>query len=568
MSVSFKDFQGRFQNPINNAEKVELIVKYNGDIFQVSEDLGATVEILSPNYAILTIEFDKIPYLFNYTEIEHIEPPKTLTLNLNQAINKSCVYNVRNQNGTELTGENVLIAVLDSGIDYTHKDFINEDGTSRILYMWDQTILGNPPSGFSFGSEYTNAQINEALSLDDPYKLVSEIDSIGHGTAVCGIAAGNGRSSGGKNIGVAPKASLIIVKLGEPGYPYFALNTQIMRALKYVMDKAMELNMPLAVNISYGTNDGAHNGQSLFERFINNIAEKWKTSIIVASGNEGDSGHHYFGKIGENEVQDIEFFYSGKYSSFYITLWKNFVDEFSVELILPNGNSTGFVSYYSTTRNYRIGNVSIFINYGQPQFYNSFQEIFFKIDSDNLENIIGLFTIKIKSEKIVDGKYDIYLPTVEEAGTQTTFVSPEENVTLTIPSTAQNVITVGGYDSERSIIASFSGRGNTLNVVFQKPDLVAPAVNILTTAINGGYSVFSGTSMAAPFVTGATALLMQWGIIDKNDPFLYGERLKAYLKSGTNKFLNNIDYPNTRWGYGALCLSKTLNKLKTFNGYR
>lgn len=544
----------------------EVIVKYNGDIFKIADELQIEIEILGSGYAIATLSLDKIPMLIKYSEIEHVEPPKTLTISIKQELSHSCITNVNSFEDGNISGEGTIIAILDSGIDYTHPDFINEDGTSRILYLWDQTIPGNPPEGFTSGTEYTNEQINEALKNPNPYQIVSEIDSVGHGTAVAGIAAGNGRASNGENKGVAPKASLIVVKLGEKGYPSFALTTELMRALKYSIDKALYLKMPICVNISYGTNDGPHNGQSLFETYINSMAERWKTSIVVASGNEGGAAHHYSGKISSAETQEVKFFYAGKYPSFYVTLWKNFVDNFTVELILPNGQSTGEIINYDLTRTYRIGDTSILINYGQPRFYNAFQEIFFQINSLSGTPLNGLFTISIKASKITDGNYNVYLPTTEEVSTETAFTNPCDDVTLTIPSTAQNVITVGGYDSLRNVMANFSGRGNTLNIIFSKPDLVAPAVNVLSTSVGGGYSSFTGTSIAAPFVTGATSLMMQWGIVQGNDPFLYGERVKAYLKSGARRS-PSITYPNNRWGYGSLCLIDTLGQLRAFNGY-
>ena len=551
---------------VNASNDWEVIVKYNGDILKIADELQIEIEILGSGYAIATLSLDKIPLLIRYPEIEHLEPPKTLTSNLKEELSHSCVTNVESFEDTDISGEGTIIAILDSGIDYTHPDFINEDGTSRILYLWDQTISGNSPQGFTGGAEYTNSQINEALKSSNPYQIVPETDSAGHGTAVAGAAAGNGRASGGENAGVAPKASLIVVKLGEKGYPSFALTTELMRAIKYCIDKALELKMPLAINISYGTNDGPHNGQSIFETYINSMAEKWKTSIIVASGNEGGAAHHYSGKISSGETQDVKFFYAGKYPSFYITLWKNFVDNFTVELILPNGQTTGEIINYDLTRTYRIGDTSILINYGQPRFYNAFQEIFFQINSLSGTPLNGVFTIKIKASKIVDGNYNIYLPTIEEVSEETAFTTPCNDVTLTIPSTAQNVITVGGYDSTRNTPATFSGRGNTLNIIFSKPDLVAPAVNVLTTAVGGGYSSFTGTSIAAPFVTGAVAMMMQWGIVQGNDPFLYGERVKAYLKSGARR-ASSITYPNNRWGYGSLCLLDTLGQLRAFSGY-
>lgn len=557
-----------------NINKFEIIIKYNGDIKKVAQELNFELEILSENYAIGTIEINKVQELIKYTEIEHIETPKTLTINLQDALSKSCVTSLNNSKDFNLTGKDVIIGIIDSGIDYTHPDFINSDNTSRILYIWDQTININTdnfsnnkykvPDGFTHGVEFTNQDINEALRSSNPYEIVPHIDTIGHGTAVAGIAAGNGRSSDGQNAGVAPEASLIIVKLGEKGFPSFARTTEFMRALKYIIDKAQKLNMPVCINISYGTNDGPHNGQSLFENFINNMAERWKTSIIVASGNEGAVGHHFQGKINSGELKDVQFFYAGKYPSFYITMWKNFVDNITVELILPDNKTTGEILSFDMTRNYTIGDLSIFVNYSQPQFYNSFQEIFFQIKSNQNTPPVGIYTIRVRAGQIVSGNFNIYLPTTEEVSRETSFTNPSTNSTLTIPSSAQNVITVGGYDSSRGIISDFSGRGYTLNIIYTKPDLVAPSVGIITTKINGGYTAYSGTSMAAPFVTGSAALMMQWGIIQRNDPFLYGEKIKSYLKSGAQR-LPNIIYPNNSWGYGSLCLYNTMTQLKNFN---
>ncbi len=540
----------------------EVIIKFNGDIFRVGQELGIEIELLSENYAIATLTLDQISLLVPYTEIEHIESPKILALNLHEELHRSCVDEVHSSSEFNLLGQGVLIAILDSGIDYTHPDFINEDRTSRILYLWDQTAVGAPPEGFKRGVEYNNNQLNEALLAPDPYAVVPQTDIVGHGTAIAGIAAGNGREAGGET-GVAPEASLIIVKLGEKGFPSFAKTTELMRAIKYVIDKAQMLNMPVVINISYGTNDGPHNGQSIFETYIDSMAERWKNSIVVAAGNEGSAGHHHEGKIASHETQEVDFFYAGKFNSFYITLWKNFTDDFTVELTLPGGQTTGEIIYYDLTRTYRFGNISVFVNYGQPQFYNAFQEIFFQISSPPGPLPIGIYKITVRARQITDGNYNMYLPTVEEVTAQTAFTISNENITLTIPATAQNVITVGGYDSERGIIASFSGKGNTLNVVFAKPDLVAPAVNTSTAKVGGGYGFFTGTSMAAPFVTGSVALMMQWGIVQGNDPFLYGERVKSYLKSGATR-RPDISYPNNSWGYGTLCLFNTMLQLRSF----
>ena len=137
----------------------------------------------------------------------------------------------------------------------------------------------------------------------------------------------------------------------------------------------------------------------------------------------------------------------------------------------------------------------------------------------------------------------------------TRFLRPVEETTLTIPSTASKVLTVGAYDALTNAYADFSGRGGRNGI--QKPDLVAPGVEILTAAPGGGYLRKNGTSFAVPFVTGAAALLMQYGITDGNDPYLYGEKVKAYLRRGAAPLPGIRAYPDERVGYGALCLERS-----------
>jgi len=546
-------------NPLTGMH--EVIVKYNGDILRVGRELGVDVEILSENYAIITLEIIQIPRLFSFSEIEHIETPRTLTFSMRQGMSQSCILSAQSPLGYNLSGEGVIVAVLDSGIDYRHPDFRNEDGSTRILSIWDQTAAtGTPPAGFSHGAEYTADQINEAL--DGNFSIVPEADTVGHGTAVAGVAAGNGRASNGQQRGAAPKASLLIVKLGMRGHPSFARTTEMMRAIKYVIDNARELQMPIAINISFGTNDGSHSGDSLFETYIDEMSLKWKTSIIVAAGNEGAAGHHYFGQMQPRETRDVTFFCSSGFSSFYLTLWKSFVDNFTVELILPDRRSTGVIRNTDRFKTSRIGDTSIFIYYGQPRHYSEDHEIFFQIKSQSGNVPLGVWTLRISAVSTVSGVFNIWLPTVGEVSAATSFSTPDEDTTITIPSTARMVATAGGYDTRTDAVANFSGRGFTRAWHYPKPDLAAPAVNVLTTS-TGGYSLMSGTSIAAPFITGSAALMMQWGIIRRNDPFLYGERIKAFLKDGATRN-RNIPFPNNVWGFGALCLENTMRRLDLY----
>ena len=544
--------------------RTELIVKYNGDIGRVAQRLGATVEILNNTFAILTIEVEQIPQLYTFPEVEFLELPKTLTFELFRNIANACITRVHGQR-FGLRGQGTIIGIIDSGIDFTHPDFINDDGTTRILYLWDQLAdpaLGSPPQGFTRGVEYNSAQINEALQSPNPFDIVPFFDYNGHGTAVAGVAAGNGRASSGVQIGAAPEASLIVVKLGRTGNEAFARTTEIMRALKYIVDKARELNMPVSINISYGTNNGPHDGNTLFEAYIDSVAQEWKTSISVATGNEGAAAHHFTGFVVQGRQTYMEFFTFGDVYKLYVAIWKNFVDTFVWRIISPVGTESGEIRQTARLYLATMDGVNITVFFNQPTIYTESQEIYILFEGVNRPLPQGLWRIEVTGENVVDGRFDAWLPNVEDVSFSTAFATPNTDITLTLPSTASQVIAVGGYDARSGTVASFSGRGYTRNNIV-KPDLVAPAVDVITTIPGGGYDRFSGTSIASPFVAGAVALMMEWGIVNRNDVFLYGQRVKAFLQKGARRN-RNVQYPNNQWGYGSLCLEDTMLLLEQY----
>jgi subtilisin family serine protease len=536
----------------------ELIVKYNGSLQPIAEELGISIIELSGGYAIVTIPENLIDQFAKYEEIEFIEKPKRLFYEVNEGRAASCINPLQTP-VFNLFGEGVLVAVIDSGIDYSHPDFRNEDGTSRIISLWDQTIPGNPPEGFRSGSVYSREQINEALlePMPERMNIVPSIDLSGHGTHVAGIAAGNGRASYGLYRGVASRSELLIVKLGASVGDSFPRTTQLMEALEYVIRQAIAMGRPIAINISFGNNYGSHTGRSLLETYINDVANLGRTSIVIGTGNEGAAGNHAQGSLLMGNVAVVDLAVSDFEFSLNLQIWKNYYDNFDITIIAPNGMRVGPIPTILGTQQFRIGQTEILLYYGDPTPYNPQQEIYIEFIPVGTYINAGIWRFELVPRKIVEGDFDMWLPSGGVKSPTTRFLLSSEYTTLTIPSTAYRAITVGAYNAFTNSFAPFSGRGFTRDNQV-KPDLVAPGVNINSCAPGGGYAVRSGTSMATPFVTGSAALLMEWGIVEGNDPYLYGEKLKAYLISGARPLRIENIYPNRTLGYGALCLENSL----------
>lgn len=525
----------------------EIIFRYAGTLDTIRWSDTTRIEPLSMGYAIAYIKEDELEAFGANEQVIYIEKPKNLLLSRQPSIAASCMLSVKNP-PLSLTGRGVFVAVIDTGIDIFHPDFIDENGDTKIYALWDQTVKGSPPKPFLNGNLYTKEEINKVLHSESGRYDFRSRDRSGHGTHVASICAGIN--------GVAPEAELIVVKLGDISKQGFPRTTQLMTALQYVIDTAIRENRPVAVNISYGHNYGDHRGNSLLETFVSQIAGQWKSSICIGTGNEGNSGRHKQGKI-TTKTELILFDVAPFEQNLNLQIWKDFVDEFKIRLESPSGITYTIMDQQGKSQ-YTYKDTTVYVYNGYSTPYNVRQELYFSfipMEGNYIES--GQWKIEISPVNIKNGEYQMWLPVSAGSNPETRFLEPDKVFTLTIPSTARNVISVGAYDVRYQAYADFSGRGDQKFCV-DKPDLVAPGVGILAAAVGGGESVRSGTSMATPFVTGSAALLMEWGIVRENDPYLYGERMKGYLHRGARRLQGYDRYPNDEIGYGRLCVSESL----------
>ncbi|MDD6306025.1 MAG: S8 family serine peptidase [Clostridiales bacterium] len=574
------------------AKTWEVIVKFSGTTEELervlkesfpNDYLQIRLTNLSNEYAILVLPEAIVEKVAALPEIEYMEKPKRLFFAVNNGKRASCISALQTGEASvsdrnRLFGNGVIVAVVDSGIDYSHPDFRNADGTTRILDLWDQTVPGGsvpdrrnvqgeeeqylqPPEGFFLGTEFPREIIN--LALEQPteqqrYEICPSRDNSGHGTHVAGIAAGNGRASEGRYRGVAFESELIVVKLGVQKEEGFPRTTELMQAVDYCIRKAQSYGRPIALNLSFGNNYGSHSGTSLIETFLDDMADRWKTSIAIGSGNEGAAAVHTSGRLVDGRTEEVELAVSEYEIGINLQIWKSYVDEVSVSIVHPNGTVIGPIRKVQGTQRFAIQNTQILLYYGEPSPYRQYQEIYFDfIPKDNYIDS-GIWKIRLLPQRIVQGNYDMWLPSGGVLNAGTGFLFPTEETTLTIPSTASKVITVAAYDALYNQLASFSGRGYTRETNQIKPDIAAPGVEITSCAPGGGYVTRSGTSMATPFVTGGAALLMEWGIVNGNDAYLYGERMKAYFIRGARHLPVLSVYPNPQLGWGVLCVAASI----------
>ncbi len=470
----------------------------------------------------------------------------------------------------QLTGRGTIVCIIDTGIDYTHPAFRDENGNSRILAIWDQTIQeGNPPEGFLFGTEYPREEINRALQAEDPYSVVPTRDDNGHGSAMAGVAAGSNVRTGNFYLGAAPEADIVIVKLKE-SKPYLRSfwrvpegvsayqENDIMLAVKYADSFAVPFLRPVIICLGLGTNLGDHSGSSALSRYLSSIAIKRSRAVVVCGGNEGNASHHYRGVLNqngqENGVSTVEVRVGDGVSGFSLELWGNLPDVFNVSVRTPGGETVPEIRLnirQSVTYDFIYERSRVTVDSFPVEASSGEQLILLRIQDPTQ----GIWSFQVSAVgDIHNGAFDMWLPISEFLSNDVYFLSPTPYTTMTEPGMAADVISVSTYNAENDSFYIESGRGYSRDGRI-RPDLAAPGVNVST--ISGRDT---GSSLAAAITAGAVAQFMQWAVVENNNEFAESREIRSALIRGASRE-QGVSYPNREWGYGRLNLEGTFETM-------
>ncbi len=475
------------------------------------------------------------------------------------------------QEPLNLTGRGVVICIIDTGIDYTNPAFRDEQGNSRILAIWDQTLQsGNPPSGFLYGTEFTRQEIDAALQSENPYAIVPSRDENGHGSEMAGVAAGSRPTAGNEYLGAAPDADIVVVKLKEckqylrdfylipDDVPAYEEN-DIMLAVQYADGFAEQFRRPVVICLGLGTGYGDHNGSSALPEYLNIVAGKRSRAVVVCGGNEGNADHHFLGQMprqreGAVNTIPVEIRVGENAKGFLLELWGKVPDVFTVSVRSPGGETIpavrlrlrasityGFV--YERTR-ITVSGILVEEASGEELVLLRFQA-----------PTPGIWTVRVEAVgDVYNGNFHLWLPISQFLNAPVYFLEPSPYVTLTEPGMAPEVITVSTYNAANNSFYINSGRGFTASGRV-KPDFAAPGVEVST--ISGPQS---GSSLAAAMTAGAVAQFFQWAVVDNNNDVVGSREIKNYFIRGADRTYD-LSYPNREWGYGRLDIEGTFNAL-------
>ncbi|WMJ88670.1 S8 family peptidase [Anaerocolumna sp. MB42-C2] len=561
---------------MNEEERRKIISEDYGDgivEFAISPEefarfAGETINFISDKYAAIYVPLSRIPDRLTGSVAYSVIPKLYAPLDI-LSLEEMGVAKVQ-KSPLALKGNGVLLGFIDTGIDYLNPLFQYTDRTTRIVSIWDQTIKNMQASAdiFYYGTEYTRDQINTAIQSESPLSIVPSIDEYGHGTTLAGLAGGASNATPDFS-GVVPYSDYVIVKL-KPAKPnikdYFGIpdnvicyqENDIMFGLAYLVNTARKLNRPIAICIGLGTSQGSHEGLGPLNDLISTYSNKVGIAIIVAVGNEGNSKHHFFGEI-DSAVGStlVELKVGNNENNFSMELWGNTPGTYSIDIVSPSGEYIPRIpARIGEFRNIRFifESTNIIIDYVVVESQTGDELILIRFRKP----APGIWKIKVYGSKITSG-FHIWLPVRGFISDGTFFISPNQFTTITDPGNNLSAITSTAYNPANQSLFIEASRGYTrYNQI--NPDLAAPGVNIYSPLPDNQYGLASGTSLAAAYVTGVSAMLLEWGIVRGNDRSMDTYQIKKYLIRGVNRN-PALTYPNREWGYGTVNIYGTFESL-------
>jgi len=529
-----------------------------------------TFNYIDDKYAVVYIAKDRLPININIEPEFYTALPKLFGLLDILSLEETGVTHLQATPFLSLMGQGTLLGFIDTGIDYRNPLFRNADNTTRILSIWDQTIenLQAPQDIFYYGTEYSREQINLALQNDAPLSVVPSTDVIGHGTTLAGLAGGS-KDEEHDFVGVVPSSEYVIVKLKEakanikeyllvpPDVTCYAQD-DIMFGLRYLVNIAMKVNKPIAICIGLGSNQGGHEGLDYLSDMLSSLAYQVGVAIVIAAGNEGNSGHHFYGEIDKTKgFTLVELNVGEKENDFTMELWGNTPGTYSIDIISPSGEYISRIparlgENRVITFIFEVTTITLDYLIVEAQSGDELILIRFKAPAP------GRWRFKVYSGQITSG-FHIWLPMRGFITENTAFLSPNPYTTVTNPGNSMLTITTTAYDYSNDSLYINASRGYTRSNMI-KPELATPGVNVYSPLPNNTFGAASGTSIAAALLTGITAILLEWGVVKKNARAMNTIVVRNYLIRGVEQN-ETLTYPNKEWGYGRVNIFDTFKSL-------
>lgn len=555
--------------PAQDEDFGDFIVKYVRNTDEPPNLVeGASFQPVNEFFGVIYVPLNEIGELqinsYFYNSI-----PKCYTYMDLESLNASGVTRLHNHPYLNLRGSKTAVAIIDSGISYENPLFLDSGGFTRIAYLWDQTLEGEPGGEVPYGRLFTREDINRALKSSSPLEIVPSTDINGHGTSLAGIAAGN-LNAGENFCGAAPEASLIVVKL-KPAKRYlkefylYPADTEIfqendiMLGIAYALKWGRRLGMPLSVCLGLGTSQGAHMGESPLSQYIDYTAGFSQVSVSVAAGNEGAARHHFSRELGPSKTSETAELKVGENEpGFTLEFWGSPLEEYELSIQSPTGETLNISSSLGAgtqALSFVFVETMVLVNYVAIERQTGSTLVYFRF----FHPAAGIWKITVTVQDGKSSGFHMWLPVTGLISSETYFLEASPYHTVTSPGDSTESITATAYQYRDNSLYLQAGRGFRPDGGIT-PDLAAPGVELLVPLLRGGFGTASGTSFSAAMTAGVAALLFEWAVIRGNQPYFTGTNVKHYLERGARRE-ERISYPNREWGYGRLDLYHTFELL-------